>query len=304
MANPGARSRDCRFRPAGHRSAGHGRHAECGEDFSRLAISPGQAKLDERIKPDLHDDLDRIIDSSNISERALNRMETWAAALSLASAQTRSLGLDSSGGVEKKLTARFEKAGKPIEALETIELQLGYFDKLPEEQQRQMLTSVLEDSDDAQQAFELLFNAWMTGDLEHIVTLSDTGILKDPKTREYLLVARNLDWAEQLDKRLQRPGTSLVAVGAAHLAGPDAVQAMLAKRGYKIEKFNNQGAAWHIYLIGKPRWSRGKTGFSRFRQAISIAIRPAWPLADGYRPLPGAPSKCIPIAGARWCRSR
>lgn len=204
--------------------------------FSRLALSPGQEKLDERIKPSLHDDLDRIIDASNISERALNRMETWAAALSLASAQTRGLGLNSSGGVEKKLTAQFEKAGKPIEALETIELQLGYFDKLPEEQQRQMLTSVVEESDDAQQAFELLFNAWMTGDLEHIVTLSDTGILTDPKTRQYLLVARNLDWVEQLDKRLQRPGTSLVAVGAAHLAGPDAVQATLAKRGYKIEK--------------------------------------------------------------------
>lgn len=204
--------------------------------FSRLAISPGQEKLDDRINPSLHDDLDRIIDASNISERALNRMETWAAALSLASAQTRGLGLNSSGGVEKKLTAQFEKAGKPIEALETIELQLGYFDKLPEEQQRQMLTSVVEESDDARKAFELLFNAWMTGDLEHIVTLSDTGILTDPKTREYLLVARNLNWAEQLDKRLQRPGTSLVAVGAAHLAGPDAVQAMLAKRGYKIEK--------------------------------------------------------------------
>ncbi|ASK87711.1 TraB/GumN family protein [Sphingorhabdus sp. SMR4y] len=204
--------------------------------FSRLAISPGQAKLDDRINPALHDDLDRIIDASDISERALNRMETWAAALSLASAQTRSLGLKSSGGVEKKLTAQFEKAGKPIEALETIELQLGYFDKLPEEQQRQMLTSVLEESEDAQQAFEKLFNAWMTGDLEHIVTLSDTGILTDPRTREYLLVARNLDWVEQLDKRLQRPGTSLVAVGAAHLAGPDAVQESLAKRGYKVEK--------------------------------------------------------------------
>ena len=84
--------------------------------------------------------------------------------------------LDSTGSVEKKLTAQFEKAGKPIEALETIEQQLGYFDKLPEEQQRKMLTSVVEESDDAQQAFELLFNAWMTGDLEHIVTLSDTGI--------------------------------------------------------------------------------------------------------------------------------
>ncbi|WP_339690412.1 TraB/GumN family protein [uncultured Parasphingorhabdus sp.] len=204
--------------------------------FSRLAVSPGQEKLDARIKPSLRDDLDRIIDSANIPERALNRMETWAAALSLASAQTKGLGLKSSGGVEKKLSAQFEKAGKPIEALETIELQLGYFDKLPEEQQRQMLTSVVEDSSNAQQAFEKLFNAWMTGNVEEIVTLSDAGILTDPKTREYLLVARNLNWAEQLDKRLQNPGTSMIAVGAAHLVGPDAVQATLAKRGYKIEK--------------------------------------------------------------------
>jgi len=204
--------------------------------FSRLAVSPGQKQLDARIEPALRDDLDRIIDAANISERTLNRMETWAAALSLASAQTRGLGLDSSGGVEEKLTAQFEKAGKPIAALETIEQQLGYFDKLPEAQQRQMLASVIEESGDSRQAFEKLFNAWMTGDIEQIVTLSDTGILNDPKTRQYLLVARNSSWAEQLDKRLQKPGTSLVAVGAAHLAGPDAVQAMLAKRGYKIEK--------------------------------------------------------------------
>ncbi|MGB5723174.1 MAG: TraB/GumN family protein [Parasphingorhabdus sp.] len=204
--------------------------------FSRLAVSPGQEKLQARIKPSLRDDLDRIIDAADVPVRALNRMETWAAALSLASAQTRGLGLNSSGGVEKKLSAQFEKAGKPIEALETIELQLGYFDKLPEQQQRQMLTSVIEDSGDAQQDFEHLFNAWMTGNIEEIVTLSDGGILTDPTTREYLLVARNLDWAEQLDKRLQKTGTSLVAVGAAHLAGPDSVQSTLAKRGYKIEK--------------------------------------------------------------------
>ena len=204
--------------------------------FSRLAISPGQEKLEARIKPSLRDDLDRIINAADLPVRALNRMETWAAALSLASAQTKCLGLKSSGGVEKKLTAQFQEAGKPIEALETIELQLGYFDKLPEEQQRQMLTSVVEESSDARQAFEHLFNAWMTGNIEEIVTLSDSGILTDPKTREYLLVSRNLDWAEQLDKRLQKPGTSLVAVGAAHLVGPDSVQATLAKRGYKIEK--------------------------------------------------------------------
>lgn len=204
--------------------------------FSGLAVSPGQEELGARVKPSLRDDLDRIIDASDLPERSLNRMETWAVALSLASAQTKGLGLSSSGGVEKKLAAQFEKAGKPIEALETIEQQLGYFDQLPEAQQRQMLTSVIEESGDSRQAFEQLFNSWITGDIDQIVTLTDTGILSDAKTREYLLIARNRDWAEQLDKRLQRPGTAVIAVGAAHLAGPDAVQATLAKRGYKVEK--------------------------------------------------------------------
>lgn len=204
--------------------------------FSGLAVSPGQEELGARVKPSLRDDLDRIIDASDLPERSLNRMETWAVALSLASAQTKGLGLSSSGGIEKKLAAQFEKAGKPIEALETIEQQLGYFDQLPEAQQRQMLTSVIEESGDSRQAFEQLFNSWITGDIDQIVTLTDTGILSDAKTREYLLIARNRDWAEQLDKRLQRPGTAVIAVGAAHLAGPDAVQATLAKRGYKVEK--------------------------------------------------------------------
>ena len=204
--------------------------------FSGLAVSPGQEELGARVKPSLRDDLDRIINASDLPERSLNRMETWAVALSLASAQTKGLDLSSSGGVEKKLAAQFEKAGKPIEALETIEQQLGYFDQLPEAQQRQMLTSVIEESGDSRQAFEQLFNSWITGDIDQIVTLTDTGILSDAKTREYLLIARNRDWAEQLDKRLQRPGTAVIAVGAAHLAGPDAVQATLAKRGYKVEK--------------------------------------------------------------------
>ena len=204
--------------------------------FSKLAISPNQPKIETRVKPSLRDDLDAVIDKSNIPEFALNRMESWAAALSLASAQTNNLGLDSSEGVEKKLVAQFAEFKKPVEGLETIEQQLGYFDTLPETQQRDMLVSVVEDAGDTKSSFEKLFNAWISGDTEIIAELSTGGILEDPKTREKLLIARNQDWTEQLDKKLQSPGTSFVAVGAAHLVGSDAVQAMLEKRGYKIQK--------------------------------------------------------------------
>ncbi len=204
--------------------------------FTKLAISPNQPKIETRVKPSLRDDLDAVIDKSNIPEFALNRMESWAAALSLASAQTNNLGLDSSEGVEKKLVAQFGEFKKPVEGLETIEQQLGYFDTLPEAQQRDMLVSVVEDARDTKNSFEKLFNAWISGDTDTIAELSNGGILEDPKTREKLLIARNQDWAEQLDRKLQNPGTSFVAVGAAHLVGSDAVQAMLEQRGYKIEK--------------------------------------------------------------------
>jgi uncharacterized protein YbaP (TraB family) len=204
--------------------------------FSRLAISKDLPDVEQRIKPSLRDDLETVIDNSDIPEFALNRMETWAAALSLASAQTNKLGLSSEEGVEKKLSAQFRELKKPITGLETIEQQLGYFDQLPESQQREMLTSVVEESGQTQTAFEDLFNAWITGDAAKLVELSEGGILDDPEMREKILVARNKDWTEQLDKKMQLPGISFVAVGAAHLVGPDAVQAMLAERGYKIQK--------------------------------------------------------------------
>ena len=53
-----------------------------------------------------------------------------------------------------------------------------------------------------------------------------------------LLDNRNRAWAAWLENRLAEPGTLLVAVGAAHLAGHNSVQAMLAKRGLASERLN------------------------------------------------------------------
>lgn len=204
--------------------------------FSKLAVSTEQPEVEQRIKPSLQDELDAMIDNANIPEFALNRMESWAAALSLASAQTTNLGLSSAEGVDKKLAAQFREQKKPIKGLETIEQQLGYFDQLPENLQRAMLTTVIEEAANSKTAFEELFNAWITGDEAALAELSDGGLLEDPKIKEKLLVERNRNWADQLDQIMMKPGKSFIAVGAAHLVGPDSVQSMLETRGYKIEK--------------------------------------------------------------------
>ena len=54
---------------------------------------------------------------------------------------------------------------------------------------------------------------------------------REPKLYQLLLVQRNQVWATKIAAMLQQPGTVFIAVGAAHLAGPDSVQMQLHKLG-------------------------------------------------------------------------
>ena len=63
-------------------------------------------------------------------------------------------------------------------------------------------------------------------------------IMKDtaPHVYQAILVDRNTDWANQIETLLQGSGTAFIAVGAAHLAGDDSVQALLAQRGVDVTR--------------------------------------------------------------------
>lgn len=58
-----------------------------------------------------------------------------------------------------------------------------------------------------------------------------------PSVYEKLLVQRNVRWCAQVDQILKRSGVQEIAVGAAHLVGPDSLQVQLAKRGIRAEPY-------------------------------------------------------------------
>ncbi|MEP6898336.1 MAG: TraB/GumN family protein, partial [Rhodanobacter sp.] len=60
----------------------------------------------------------------------------------------------------------------------------------------------------------------------------------EPKLYQRLLVQRNQAWAAKIATMLQQPGTIFIAVGAAHLAGPDSVQAQLESHGVTVEQLH------------------------------------------------------------------
>ncbi|HEY0627609.1 MAG TPA: TraB/GumN family protein [Allosphingosinicella sp.] len=202
--------------------------------MAQIGTSPGLPPILERVPADRRDDLEWVIKASGAPMAALDRLETWAAAMALSGATFRSLGLNPELGVEKGLEGTYKQRSRPVLGLETVEEQLGYFDRLSEDAQRKFLMGVLDDPEEVRRQFAEMLRTWSTGDVEGIARTFDADLKESPELRDALLLRRNRNWAEWIDERLDRPGTTLVAVGAGHLAGNESVQRMLEGRGIRV----------------------------------------------------------------------
>ncbi|HEV2747702.1 MAG TPA: TraB/GumN family protein [Allosphingosinicella sp.] len=198
-----------------------------------LGIGKGLPPLAERVPADKSDELARLVKASGVPARVLDRLETWAATHMLMASSLRQVGVDPAEGVERGLAGGL---AKPVSGLETVEQQLGFLDQLSEEAQRALLVSALEDPAAAKAQFQAMVAAWASGDTDAIARTFDDETMLSPELRQVLMTRRNAAWAEWLRKRLGRPGTVLVAVGAGHLAGKDSVHAMLGAKGLRAER--------------------------------------------------------------------
>ena len=191
------------------------------------------APLADRIDPKYKGALADLEKKSAVPAGTLDKMKTWAAGMVLFGATVQTLGVNSADGVEERLKAEFRARDKPIEGLETLEQQLGFFDTMAEPQQREFLEGVVDQKADDVADFGKMLGAWKDGNEKGIARSFDKDMKKSDALRNVLIARRNAHWADAIVARLNQPGTQLVAVGAGHLVGQDSVQAMLAKLGYQ-----------------------------------------------------------------------
>jgi uncharacterized protein YbaP (TraB family) len=168
---------------------------------------------------------------------ALDIMRPWLAALSLTVAPLVKAGLDPKLGVDRQLRTAMEQNGKPVHALETAEQQIRFLADMPTALQLGLLRATLRDTDRADVDLKRLIGEWKAGDDDAIARLENDPLRRrEPQLYQRLLVERNAAWARRIKAMLDQPGTVFVAVGAAHLAGPDSVQAQLQAHGTPVER--------------------------------------------------------------------
>ena len=202
--------------------------------MASIGLAKGLPPIVERVPPAKRAALQAAIKKSGVPETAYNAMKTWMAAFLLLSNQFRDMGL--SGGVEGVLRNDFIASNKPIGELESNVEQLGFFDRLPEAAQRNLLEGALEENATVKRDFGGMLDAWSRGDVKGIARTFDHDLSASPDLRDSLIRQRNANWSKWIERRMTQPGAVLIAVGAGHLAGPHSVLEMLKRDGYKIQR--------------------------------------------------------------------
>lgn len=190
----------------------------------------------ERVPPERRERLRELVEASSLPMSVYDRMKTWAAAFTLGYSRLEETGIRSSNGVETGLSAQWPRGERPVIGLERAAEQNAMLSALSEETQREWLASVADDEEEEAREFEALLEAWTSGDVTTLARISLDEEEDSPELREVILTRRNARWVEWLRSRLERPGTVFFAVGAAHLAGQDSVQDMLARAGLRTER--------------------------------------------------------------------
>ncbi|MET4105470.1 TraB/GumN family protein [Hymenobacter sp. UYP22] len=123
---------------------------------------------------------------------------------------------------------------KEVTGLETVQEQMGFFDKIPYAVQSKMLADMVTKEAEAQQEFQQLLTLYKAQNIEELRTVSSKSSFGFQEYEQLLLDGRNQQWIARMEKQAAAQPT-FFAVGAAHLGGSQGVLNLLRQQGYSVK---------------------------------------------------------------------
>jgi uncharacterized protein YbaP (TraB family) len=204
--------------------------------FAALATSADPRALSARVSPDLIPRLRDIGDDGAFALDQAADYDDWALTVLIGRAQAERAGLSPAFGVETILTTRFQQAGKAVRGFETAAEQLMLFERLPADAQRAMLEDAVRGWDTGPAKVRNMVDAWKSGNIIAMEADMTNDLRAVDGLSDALITRRNRRWATWAGRRMDSPGTVMIAVGAGHLVGDQSVLALLRAKGLMVAR--------------------------------------------------------------------
>lgn len=191
--------------------------------------------LEQVLSPEVFQQLKTHATERNMPIAAISRFKPGFAAMMLASVEMKRLGAAETG-VDMHYMQLGQQQNKGITGLETIDEHLAVLDGMNQLDPDLTISSTLDDMHKVAGQLAEMKQAWRSGDTAKLEHLFISDIKQIPALYEILLVKRNHAWMHQLKTLRSEQQTTMVLVGALHLAGDDGLLKLLQQQGYSLSQ--------------------------------------------------------------------
>jgi uncharacterized protein YbaP (TraB family) len=210
--------------------------------FVRRGVYPAGDALEKHLTATTQAAAHRVAQRYDVPWASMSRLRPWAVTLLLSGLMLEKAGFQSALGADQYFLSRASKLAKPVEELESADLQLGMFDELSGSQQEMLLAELLkgiEDGSGLEMAIGMV-DGWSRADEAAVLRVMRRELAGTSVTalwmRRVVLGKRNQEMAARVATLLGGEPSLFVAVGMLHLLGDDGVPQLLRRRGIEVTK--------------------------------------------------------------------
>ena len=194
---------------------------------------PAESSLSAVVGEALSREAKQAMQERGVPPEVTERLQPWVTVLTLSLPEQQS-GLF----LDKQLYQRALASGKKFQPLESADEQIAVFTALTNNEQKELLRSVLREYKTYPALFEKMTVAYLSRDLTRLQQMNEENPMSSDPALQKKMMGRLLDERNQrMVKRmlpLLREGKVFVAVGALHLPGKQGLIALLRQRGYRL----------------------------------------------------------------------
>ncbi|MDE2475247.1 MAG: TraB/GumN family protein [Alphaproteobacteria bacterium] len=182
-----------------------------------------------------------VMQAAGLNARDYERYRPWLAALVLGLAYLHPDDLTALTGADNEVMNFAREHDRPSQYLETPVQQLELLTSGSDDSQIAELRHLIDTLPSTRDFASELLEAWSAGDIERL-TVDLNGVFRiSPETEDLLVTRRNRLWLSMIDPLLQRPGTAMITVGAAHIGGSSGLIALICGEGHRVERLLDTG---------------------------------------------------------------